>query len=132
MGGHESLMMILKQAEQYAYRLADNDVPAADLYLHPTELAQYFNPATEIQQSKLDKIRQRGTQNGITLPVQVNTDGVHARLDDGHHRVTVAQQDGMDKVPVMVMPVDKYFFRGKKPGFAPPVQAGLSAYLGGG
>jgi hypothetical protein len=120
--------MILKQAEQFAYRLAE-EVPPADLYLHPNELAQYFNPANEIHQEKLDAIRQGGP--GIHFPVQINTDGVHARIDDGHHRVTVAQQDGLNGVPVMVMPVDKYFFSGKKPGFAPPVGGGLKAYLGG-
>lgn len=105
------------------------DQPVADLYLSPEELRGYFNPANEIQQAKLDKIHASGQP--IHFPVQVNTDGIHARLDDGHHRVVVAAQMGQDKVPVSVLRVDKHFFSGKQPQFAPPLGAGLGQWLGG-
>lgn len=133
-------MRILKQAEQYPWRLASvdpytglwreqEDVPPADLHLSPDELSKYFNPYNDIMPGKLESIRQNGGRNGIAFPVQVDTDGTHARINDGHHRVTVAQEFGLDRVPVILHRVDGSFFKGKKPEAAPLIQPGLRDHL---
>jgi len=53
-----------------------------------------------VPQELLDDI----TAVGIREPLRLFTDGVHAVLRDGHHRLVVAKQLGLATLPVHVMP----------------------------
>lgn len=98
-----------------------------DLYLHPNELALYANPRNPpLEERKLNNIRS-APGGGIQRPVQLNTDGIHAQLDDGHHRLYVALEAGLETVPVSLFPVGSWFFDDVPIPVA--VSAGLGSHL---
>jgi hypothetical protein len=110
----------------------EESMPPADLHLSPEEVAGYFNPYNDISPAKMESLRRTVGDDGIRSPVQIDTDGIHARLNDGHHRVTLAQERGFNQVPVILNRVDEHFFKRKKPEAAPLIQpsSGLRAHLG--
>lgn len=98
-----------------------------DLYLHPTELQAYANPRNPpLQEAKLNNIRGHPS-GGIRRPVQLNTDGIHAQIDDGHHRVQVAIELGLQAVPVSLFPVPPWYFDDDP--IAVPVSGALALHL---
>lgn len=81
-----------------------------DLHLPTDELQQYANPKNPpLEEHRLNSIR-IDLAAGIRRPVQLNTDGVHAQLDDGHHRLHIALQYGLEAVPVSLFPVPSWYF----------------------
>ena len=44
------------------------------------------------------------TNDGIQVPLRIATDGVWGVLIDGHHRLRIAQQSGVKKLPIQVVP----------------------------
>jgi hypothetical protein len=41
--------------------------------------------------------------HGIREPLEIVTDGVHAKLHDGHQRLLIATQLGLEQVPVVII-----------------------------
>lgn len=81
-----------------------------DLHLPTTELQQYANPRNPpLEERRLNSIR-NDLDGGFRRPVQLNTDGLHAQLDDGHHRLHIALQYGWAVVPVSLFPVPSWYF----------------------
>jgi glutaredoxin-like protein NrdH len=45
-------------------------------------------------------------QNGIKYPIEIVTDGTHAHVDNGHHRLDAARAAGLSHVPAYVTKLD--------------------------
>ena len=69
----------------------------------PTDIAhhyrEYDRPVDDENTAMLTRVI---ADQGIRQPLKISTDGTHAILHEGNHRVTVARQLGMSHVPVQV------------------------------
>ena len=108
---------LLTQAEQYPWRVARAYHPGyddPDLWLPVEELQGYASPDHPYDpdhfQLKYDRFREH---NNHTLhPLVISTDGTHAVIDNGHHRVWAAKSRGIRELPVNVMHRDPDYFQG--------------------
>src|SRR5882762_1724038 len=86
----------------YAYHPADD---AADLEL-PTSVVNYYQVSQgmvgrrPVDPALVASIKADGVQD----PVLIYTDGIFAKLGDGHHRVKIAVEHGVATIPVQVIP----------------------------
>lgn len=92
-------MEILTQKEQFALRCA---APKVHGYLHPDEIASYFDPRELISSGDVLRLIPDVRRNGVQQPVRLSTDGERVRVMDGHHRTRAAQRVGLESVPVHV------------------------------
>lgn len=69
---------------------------------HPDDVENYSIPDNPIYGDNLPDLKDSITQNGIQRPLAIHTDGDHAVLADGHHRLMAAQELGLHEVPVQV------------------------------
>lgn len=102
MGGDESLMHILKQAEQFAYRVADAQGVLMNLPIG--EAKSYFHSIIgpeDVHPDFAEDIR----QNGVREPIEISTDGTYARIDEGHHRTLAAEAAGQTHIPARVFQI---------------------------
>lgn len=69
----------------------------------PTDIARHYRehdrPVDDENTRMLTRVI---ADQGIRQPLRISTDGTHAILHEGNHRVTVARQLGMSHVPVQV------------------------------
>jgi len=69
----------------------------------PTDIAhhyrEYDRPVDDENTAMLTRVI---ADQGIRQPLRISTDGTHAILHEGNHRLTVARQLGMSHVPVQV------------------------------
>ena len=69
----------------------------------PTDIAhhyrEYDRPVDDENTAMLTRVI---ADQGIRQPLKISTDGTHAILHEGNHRLTVARQLGMSHVPVQV------------------------------
>jgi hypothetical protein len=72
-----------------------------DLQL-PLAVAQYYRVFAE--PAVPNALRESVATHGFLRPLAVYTDGTHAVLRDGHHRLAVARELGLITVPVSISP----------------------------
>src|ERR1700752_3636109 len=85
----------------YAYHPADT---TPDLWL-PTNIASHYHVANMDHRRPIDPSLENDiAENGILLPISIYTNGLHALIGDGSHRVRIAMKLGLEKVPVQVLP----------------------------
>lgn len=69
----------------------------------PTDIAhhyrEYNRPVDDENTAMLTRVI---ADQGIRQPLRISTDGTHAILHEGNHRLTVARQLGMSHVPIQV------------------------------
>lgn len=132
--------MILKQAEQYAWRLAlisypsNWDVPMDEPHFHMTTKAAnhyklYSPEPDDMQEMTLaPSLTKSVKREGVQRPLVIETDGVNGVLGDGHHRLEAANRAGMSHVPVRVsrMNLDDY-----GPNEVKPIEPELKGWLQG-
>lgn len=82
-----------------------------DLFMSPEELRRYYDPLNDTQLSDTGSpghpdLKAEIAEQGIKYPVDLYTRGDLAKLEDGHHRLEIAEQLGLDKIPVRVTEED--------------------------
>ena len=77
----------------------------------PTDIAHYYRFNDGIDGTERDEKRLRAgmstltdsiAADGIQRPIEINTDGKHASIIDGHHRLGCARRLGLETVPVTI------------------------------
>jgi ParB-like nuclease domain len=86
----------------YGYHPPDEVTP--DLWL-PTEVAAHYHVANMDHRRPIDPPLEADIrEKGILFPLTIYTNGQHALIGDGNHRVRIAIKLGLEKVPVQVLP----------------------------
>ncbi len=102
--------------------------PRIDIEL-PTEIVDYYRvfPQPPISDELVKDI----AAHGITNPLRIYTNGGQGVLRDGHHRLGVALQLGLDTMPVHLVPnwLGKTYFEYKLPRLEPLVEEWLRGNL---
>lgn len=101
----------------------------ANVTIHtlPTQEVLGYRAHTGILRHNSHRLIADIDQHGIHNPLEILTDGVHAKLKDGHQRLLIACNLGLQKVPVVII---RYRF-GRKDRVRRPIQQGLSSLLVG-
>lgn len=77
---------------------------APDLMIETKDLARYMSLITE-RRSRADATLLRSVRDvGIKFPITLRTNNVQALITDGNHRIKVAQQLGIEELPVQIWP----------------------------
>lgn len=86
----------------YAYHPANDE---ADLEL-PTSVVSYYqvSPGMIARRPIAATLQSSIKESGVLSPVKIYTDGVFAKLGDGHHRLKIASSQGVPTMPVQVIP----------------------------
>lgn len=85
----------------YAYHPADI---VADLTLPIDAVAHYATHRPGPLRGNFAPLEFSIRNDGVQQPLRIATDGVWAVLIDGHHRLRIAQELGVKKLPVQVVP----------------------------
>lgn len=84
--------------EQNAYRQTPDDSSTAHLWLPTHVLDHYREHDREPSEALQDSI----FREGVKQPVRISTDGTHALLHEGNHRLAAAKSQGIRHLPVQV------------------------------
>lgn len=110
-------------AKVMSYRAA---WPSVDLEL-PIAVAEYYRVFAE--PAVPNALRDNVAEHGILTPLQIYTDGIHAVLRDGHHRLAIARELGLITVPISVHPnwLDRLYDEFTLPTLEPLLQEWLGS-----
>lgn len=96
------------------------------------EVAKYANPDNIYDREGYRRLHDDVARSGeIRSPIVIETDGRRGWIDDGHHRLRVAQELGLDQVPVSVrrMARDDYPWASGGKWVPGELGAGLSDFI---
>lgn len=83
----------------------------------PTDIVNHYR---EHDRDYDDRLEQVIREQGIRQPVHISTDGTHAILNEGNHRLDIAQKLGIPEIPARIF-VDDKVIRGDNRYGKPPV-----------
>lgn len=83
----------------------------------PTDIVNHYR---EHNRDYDDRLEQVIREQGIRQPVHISTDGTHAILNEGNHRLDIAQKLGIPEIPARIF-VDDKVIRGDNRYGKPPV-----------
>jgi hypothetical protein len=95
-------LMTRRITTTYAYHPA-SDEPDLEL---PTSVVGYYlvSPGMVGRRPIAAALQSSISAQGVLSPVKIYTDGVFAKLGDGHHRLKIASSQGIPTMPVQVIP----------------------------
>jgi len=95
----------------------------------PTEAIRYYSQGTPFREDDAPGLDDDIRANGIQDPVNIVTDGSHAFLTNGHHRMESAERLGLSHVPVWVRKVSPEFMDSLAWGRNNPVEKHLGKWF---